>query len=114
MHPVSPEQRQQMLNMAVNSEVARGAQVLEMNQTSAVLSEVDAINHVLHLMITVFTCGFWVLVWLLVAATARPRSFRLTVDEFGIVQRSSSPKLVTAGGWEPHDGLWWRRPTDRR
>lgn len=112
MHPVSPEQRQQMLGMAVNAEVVRGASIREMDQTSAVLLKKDEVNHILHLLLTVFTCGLWAIIWLLAAASARVHMYRLVVDEFGIVRRS---KVREQGAWvaEPHDGIWWRNRTDR-
>lgn len=112
MQPVSPEQRQQLLSMAVYAEVARGAQVQTMDQTSALLLKVDPVNHVLHLLVTALTCGVWAVVWILVTASARVRTFRLAVDEFGIVQRSDLGRSDSRS-WEPHDGRWWRGPNDR-
>lgn len=106
MHPASPEHRQQMLSMAVSAEMAQGAQILEMNQTSALLVKASPVNHVLHLLLTAFTCGVWAFVWLLVSATAQPRRFRMTVNEFGVVHRAGATTPGT--GFEPHDGLWWR------
>ncbi|WP_278266155.1 hypothetical protein [Nocardia sp. AG03] len=112
MQPVSPEQRQQLLSMAVYAEVARGAQVQSMDQTSALLLKVDTVNHIFHLLMTAFTCGVWAVVWLLVTASARARTFRLVVDEFGIVQHSDQGRSDSRS-WEPHDGLWWRGQNGR-
>lgn len=88
MHPASPEHRQQMLNMAVNAEVAQGARIDELTQTSARLTKKPPVNHVLHAFLTVCTCALWLAVWLVVAEMARPQSLRLDVDEFGIVHRT--------------------------
>jgi hypothetical protein len=37
-----------------------------------VLAERQAPNHILHLLLTVFTAGLWLIAWLLVVATAPP------------------------------------------
>ncbi|GGN94195.1 hypothetical protein GCM10011610_56870 [Nocardia rhizosphaerihabitans] len=102
MRLVDPEERQRLLSMAVNAEVSNGAQIEEMTQSSAVLLKMKQVNHVLHLLLTVFTCFLWAIVWILVSASVQPQRFRLAVDEFGIVHRSDVPR------WDPHDGLWWR------
>jgi hypothetical protein len=40
-------------------------------------------NHVLHAILTIFLCGLWAPVWLLIAATTTQRRVELSVDEFG-------------------------------
>lgn len=117
MRPIGDEQRQQLLNMAVNTEVASGAVILSMTQTSAVIVKAAKVNHVLHLLISVLTCFVWALIWILVAISERPKCIRLEVDEFGVVHRSAEPTLFPnteslTRRWEPHNGLW-RRDTEQ-
>jgi len=45
------------------------------------------VNHILHLLLTVFLCGFWLPVWLLVAVTGGEKRSVLAVDQCGNISR---------------------------
>lgn len=48
----------------------------------------QGVNHILHLLLTVFTFGLWAPIWLLVAICGAPapqQSLLITVDEYGNV-----------------------------
>ena len=40
-------------------------------------------NHILHLLLSIFTLGFWVIVWILIALNGGPKTLSATVDNFG-------------------------------
>jgi hypothetical protein len=50
-----------------------------------VLAKRPGTNHVLHLLMCVFTCGLWALVWLLITATTGNKPWRCSVC--GMVSR---------------------------
>jgi hypothetical protein len=41
---------------------------------------------VLHLIITLFTCGLWAIVWIVLALTQGEKRHMVVVDEYGNVQ----------------------------
>lgn len=47
-------------------------------------------NHVLHLILTIVTCGLWSLAWLLIAHVNRRQSLVLRVDEYGNFSRQTT------------------------
>lgn len=56
--------------------------------TSAVVETGKPVNHVLHLLATVFLCGLWLPVWLIIASTGGVYMRTLTVDETGEIHDS--------------------------
>ncbi len=91
MQPVSLEHRQQVLMMAVSAQTAQGSQVLSMTQTSAVILKIDQTNHLLHLLLSVFTFGMWLIVWVIKGNANRVHKYTVFVDEFGIVRYLPPP-----------------------
>jgi hypothetical protein len=55
---------------------------------SAVVVHGEKVNHILHLLISVFTCGAWLLVWGYLAMTRGEIKSIITVDQFGNVTTS--------------------------
>jgi len=41
------------------------------------------VNHVLHGVLSLLTCGLWLLIWLIVAAAGGPKREQIFVDEWG-------------------------------
>lgn len=82
--------RQQM-SQAVAKEVADGGWRVE-SQTDyhTVLAKGGRTNHVLHLILTIVTCGLWSLAWLLIAHVNRRQSLVLRVDEYGNFSRQTT------------------------
>lgn len=86
---IDPEQRKAILGQAVAQHVAVGWQVEYQADDRAVLAAASPpVNHVLHLLLTLVTCGLWAIVWF-VLALSRPPARRLTlaVDERGQISR---------------------------
>jgi hypothetical protein len=60
-------------------------------QTSAVVVFGKPVNHVLHLLLTIFTCTLWGPVWLLVAAFSGERRTTVSVDQYGVASQHQAP-----------------------
>lgn len=80
-----PDRREHALDMAVAAEVERGWRVESRSPTQAVLVSGHRPNHLLHAVLTAFTCFLWGVVWLVTALNSRETRIVLTVDEWGRV-----------------------------
>jgi hypothetical protein len=80
------DERKALLSQQVQLLVAQGRRVESQSDFQSVLVQGKPINHTLHLIITLVTCGIWGLVWLVIALTGGERREMIVVDEFGIVQ----------------------------
>ncbi|PSR57575.1 hypothetical protein C8259_34405 [Nocardia nova] len=79
-----PEQCQAILAEAIAFEVRnRGAAALGGGPYMVTLEYGRPPNHILHLLISFFTCGLWLPVWLLLAMTSHTSRRILRVDEYG-------------------------------
>lgn len=81
--PMQPDQRKAMLAQAVGRWVASGWRVESQMDFQAVLVGGKSANHVLHLLLTVFTCGLWAIVWLIVGLSSGEKRKVITVDDYG-------------------------------
>ncbi len=63
----------------------QGARVESQSDFQAVLLTGQVVNHVLHAIITLFTCGIWGIVWLLLVLTGGVKRHLLQVDDYGNV-----------------------------
>lgn len=81
---VSPERRQAILAEAVAFEMRQhGATVLGGTPYMVTLECGSRPNHVLHLLLSVITCGLWLPIWMLLTMTNPPSRRNLRVDEYG-------------------------------
>lgn len=80
------DQRRYALSTAVGNEVNRGGRVESQNEVSAIVVHGKNPNHVLHLVLTLVTCGMWSVVWIALAFTQKEHRSQLFVDEFGQIQ----------------------------
>ncbi len=69
--------------MAVANSVQNGWRVEYQGPDSAVLVAGRKANHVLHLLLTVFTVGLWAVVWLIVALSSSEKRTTVRVDDYG-------------------------------
>ena len=84
---VSPEARRQALAQAIASAVvAQNARVESQSEFQAVLVTGQPVNHLLHFLIGVFTCGLWWVIWLILALTGGTKRQLMYVDEWGYVR----------------------------
>lgn len=59
-----------------------------------VLAEKPGTNHVLHLILTLLTVGFWVIIWVMVSLNNASNSYRC--PHCGTVTKRHAPR-----GWKP-------------
>lgn len=81
----SVEERKAILAQHIQSAVVQGGRVESQSEIMATIVIGRRVNHLLHFLIGVFTCGAWWLVWLLLALAGGERRQLITVDEFGNV-----------------------------
>jgi hypothetical protein len=85
--PISPEARKQALAANIASAVAaQNARVESQSDFQAVLITGQPVNHLLHFLIGVFTCGLWWIVWLVLVLTGGAKRHLVQVDEYGNVR----------------------------
>jgi hypothetical protein len=75
------------LAQAITREVAGGFRVESQTDAQAILVKGNGVNHVLHLILTLITLGFWSVVWLVLYFVQKPKRLVLSLDEFGNVLR---------------------------
>ncbi len=83
----SLDARRQALAMAVAQEVAGGGRVESQTDTNAVIVRGSKPNHTLHLILSLVTCGCWLLVWPIIALVQKEHRTALQVDPYGQVLR---------------------------
>lgn len=82
----SGDERKAILARQLQSAIARGLRIESQSDYQAVLVEGKPVNHVLHAIITIFSCGLWGIVWIIMAVTGGEKREMIVVDEFGNVQ----------------------------
>lgn len=89
--PLNEDQRTAVLDWTISEYVARGWRLETRSPTQAVMARGKPVNHVLHAILTIFTCLVWGLVWIVLAASNKQERIALTVDQAGNVALVSSP-----------------------
>ena len=82
---ITDAERKEMLDREVESRVRRGRRVESQTEFQAVLISGRRVNHILHLLLSLFTLGLWIIVWLLLALLGGERREVVRVDEQGQV-----------------------------
>lgn len=80
---MSDDERAEILNQAIATAVARGGRVESHTRFQAVIVYGHPVNHVLHAILTVFTCLLWGIVWLIIGSFGGERREVLQVDPHG-------------------------------
>lgn len=80
---LDPENRKAILAREVAAEIRKGWRVESQTEFQAVLVKGHRPNHLLHLLLSVFTIGLWLIGWLLVAVFAGEKRQVLEVDVYG-------------------------------
>ncbi len=84
---LSPEQRSEKLAEILVSDARLGWRAVSQTQTQAQLVKGKPTNHVLHLILSLITVGFWLPVWIAVVIFAGEKQRFVSVDEYGGVLR---------------------------
>ena len=80
---VSDEFRSAVLDRAVVKAVSQGGRVEYRYPFQAVIVYGKPVNHVLHAILSVFTCALWLIVWFFIAQNGGERREVLDVDPSG-------------------------------
>lgn len=83
--PVSQTDRSRALAISIRQHVAQGWRVESQTDTDAILVRGGKCNHVLHLLLSLFTVGLWVIVWFFMAMASGEHRTSISVDEFGSI-----------------------------
>ena len=78
------EERRALLSNEVTRLLRQGRRVESQSDYQAVLLRGKKVNHILHLLLSVFTAGLWLLVWLSLLGKGIKREL-VQVDEWGKV-----------------------------
>lgn len=81
---ISPNERQKILKEKIVICQATGMRLESSGEFQAVLVAPQKTNHVMHLVVSFFTLGLWMPVWLVITLTRKNRREVLQVDEAGI------------------------------
>ena len=85
--PFDDDTRKRAVANAIQGEVLRGGRVESQSDFQAVIVHGRPVNHVLHLILTLITCGLWGVVWLLLVLTGGEKRVTLAADEWGHLLR---------------------------
>ncbi|MFJ2093122.1 hypothetical protein ACIOEW_28200 [Streptomyces sp. NPDC087901] len=89
--PPDATQRALILDWAVNQRIASGWRVESRSGTQVVMVRGQRPNHVLHAVLTAFTCFLWGAVWLVLGVTNKVERVALTVDAMGDIVTVNGP-----------------------
>lgn len=79
---LTPEQRRERLAQAVAQAVGDGWRVESQSDYAVTLVKGEKVNHILHFLVSVFTCGAWALVWMGLAASGGERRSAFVAPEY--------------------------------
>ncbi len=80
---ITDAERRDRLMVAVESRVLQGYRVESQTDFQAVLVRGRRVNHILHLLLSIFTCGLWIIVWLALGLFGGEKRDVVRVDEQG-------------------------------
>jgi len=85
---MTTSEQKAVLNQQIQQAVAKGGRVESQSDTMAVIVYGGSANHILHLLLTIFTGGLWLIVWIIAAMASGEKRQVITVDESGNVKIS--------------------------
>lgn len=86
MEPVqtkTAEERKALLAQTVSGQITQGSRVESQSDFQAVLVNGAPVNHTLHLILSIVTCGLWIFVWGGLAIWGGEKRSIVQVDEYG-------------------------------
>ena len=84
--PISDADRKAILDDEVALVLQRKKRRLEhRSDFQAIIVRGKPINHILHLLLSVFTLGLWLIVWLAIAGSGGEKRAAMQVDRYGCI-----------------------------
>lgn len=77
--------RREILQDVLVKHTGASTRVIAQSSTSATLVLGRDVNHVVHVLLVIFTCGIWLPFWLIAAGSMQPRTMHVNVDQYGTV-----------------------------
>ena len=77
------DERKEALAISVTNSIAMGRRVESQSDYQAVLVKGKPVNHVLHLILTLVTAGFWSPIWIALVIFGGEKREVARVDEWG-------------------------------
>jgi len=81
------EERNDRFARAVSTRTLQGWNIVDRNDVdlmAVLMLPGKPVNHVLHALITIFTCGLWAIVWIIMAMIQkREQRIRISIDSSG-------------------------------
>jgi hypothetical protein len=81
----SDAERKRLLADAVQRQVVQGGRVASQSDFQAVFIHGKGVNHVLHVLLAILTCGLWLIPWLVMGVVGGEKRTMVNVDDYGNV-----------------------------
>jgi hypothetical protein len=79
------EERVAIMQQVVRDLAFRGYRIVAVDGARALVVSGSPVNHVLHAILSIFTCGLWLLMWALLAALGGETRRHIYIDDYGNV-----------------------------
>lgn len=83
--PQSLDSRRELLAKQIEMAVQRGGRVESQTDTMAVIVKGKPVNHILHLILSIITLGFWLIIWIILVITGGEKRETITIDDYARV-----------------------------
>ena len=80
---LSAAKREEIMQQRLRELTMRGYRVEAVDGARAVVVTGAPVNHILHLLLAVLTCGLWLPVWLLIVVLGGEKRRHLWIDDYG-------------------------------
>jgi hypothetical protein len=81
----SPEQRKELLEAFTIKQVSQGWRLNAQTENTVVLEYGKKPNHILHFLLCIPTFGFWLIVWIILAASMNIKRRTWFINEYGVI-----------------------------
>ena len=79
----SDSERKSILEKQIIFYASAGWSLETQTEFAAVMSSGKRLNHILHLLLSIVTFGFWLIVWLFLLMVNRITKLTISIDKFG-------------------------------
>lgn len=76
-------ERKRMLAEAIQRQVVQGGRIESQSEFQAVVVHGQPVNHTLHVLLAIFTCGLWLIPWLVLGVVGGEKRTLVSIDEYG-------------------------------
>jgi hypothetical protein len=83
---VTSEQKKQLLEGFIVKEVSKGWRLISQTENSVTLEYGKKPNHILHLLLSIVTLGFWLIVWLIMGLSMTVKRRTYAINDYGHIK----------------------------